>query len=59
MKFITYSFKSDNKASKQLALSNIQANNLSRNEEFYLNADGEPLPWEAEAYYKSLKKKAA
>ena len=42
---------------QQLSLSDIKSDNLSGvKEEFYLNANGEPLPWEVEKYYKSLEK---
>lgn len=40
---------------RQLALSDIQVNKITGNNDFYLNGNNEPLPWEEEAYYKSLK----
>lgn len=54
MKFITYSFKGESQENKQLTIDDLPKLNK---EEFYLNAEGEPLPWEAEKYYQSLKKK--
>lgn len=56
MKFITYSFKEDKQKNMQLALSDVQSDNLTGKTEPYRNVLGQRLPWEEPKYLETLKK---